>query len=312
MSEAQAKDPRLPALRRFAFAITLLNVLGHTWFGFEQAWSAPLVGIAAAYGTELLLESIVAWQQGRRPRFLAGSWVGTVDFMLSAHITGLAVAMLLYTGERMAPIVFGAAVAIASKYVLRVPAPDGGSRHFLNPSNFGITVTLLALTYVGISQPYMFTEHLNATGAWVLPAILVCAGSFLNGRFTHKLPLVAGWVGGFGIQVLARWALFGNLPLGSLMPMTGMALLLFTFYMVTDPATTPVPARRQVAFGLSVAAMYGVLLALHVVFAPFFALTLVSLGRGALLWAAARNVAPATRKRTRSNCQPASTAASRA
>ena len=287
----EPKDLRLPALRRFAFAITLLNVLGHTVLGFEQSWAAPLVGLGAAYATEIALELIAAWQQGRRPRLLTGGPVGAIDFLLSAHITGLATSMLLYTGERLAPIAFAAAAAIGSKTIFRAPAPapggGRGSRHFLNPSNFGITATLLAFSYVGIVQPYMFTEKLNATGSWVLPAVLVGAGTFLNGRFTHKLPLIAGWVGGFVLQALMRWWLFGNLPLASLMPLTGVALLLFTFYMVTDPATTPAPAVRQLGFGAAVAATYGVLLAAHVVFTPFFALTVVAMGRGALLWAAA-------------------------
>lgn len=306
------KDLRLAALRRFAFAITLLNVLGQTVLGFEQSWAAPLVGVATAYAAEILLETLLAWQQGRRPRYLGAGGVGgagvigVIDFLLSAHITGLAVSMLLYTGERLAPIAFAAAVAIGSKYVLRVGAAGGGSRHFLNPSNFGITLTLLVFSYVGITQPYMFTEKLNAVGSWVLPAVLVCAGSFLNGRFTHKLPLIAGWVGGFVLQALVRWGLFGNLPLASLMPLTGVALLLFTFYMVTDPATTPVPAWRQVGFGAAVAATYGVLLAAHVVFTPFFALTVVAMGRGALQWAAAsRRLAAAAMPQPKATYQPA-------
>jgi len=299
------KDLRLAALRRFAFAITLLNVLGHTVLGFEQSWAAPLVGVATAYAAELLLETLLAWQQGRRPRYLGAGDVGAVDFLLSAHITGLAVSMLLYTGERLAPIAFAAAVAIGSKYVLRVGAAGGGgSRHFLNPSNFGITLTLLVFSYVGITQPYMFTEKLNAVGSWVLPAVLVCAGSFLNGRFTHKLPLIAGWVGGFVLQALVRWGLFGNLPLASLMPLTGVALLLFTFYMVTDPATTPVPPWRQVGFGAAVAATYGVLLAAHVVFTPFFALTAVAMGRGALQWAAAWRLRAAAMPQPQATYQP--------
>src|ERR1700732_4043087 len=144
----EPKDLRLPALRRFAFAITLLNVLGHTVLGFEQSWAAPLVGIGAAYATEIALELIAAWQQGRRPRLLAGGPVGAVDFLLSAHITGLAVSMLLYTGERLAPIAFAAAVAIGSKYIFRAPAPapaatlaaglGRGRRHLLHPAHFGI------------------------------------------------------------------------------------------------------------------------------------------------------------------------------
>jgi len=299
------RDLRLAALRRFAFAITLLNVVGHTVLGFEQSWAAPLVGVATAYAAEILLETLLAWQQGRRPRYLGAGGVGAVDFLLSAHITGLAVSMLLYTGERLAPIAFAAAVAIGSKYVLRVGAAGGGSRHFLNPSNFGITLTLLVFSYVGITQPYMFTEKLNAVGSWVLPAVLVCAGSFLNGRFTHKLPLIAGWVGGFVLQALVRWGLFGNLPLASLMPLTGVALLLFTFYMVTDPATTPVPPWRQVGFGAAVAATYGVLLAAHVVFTPFFALTAVAMGRGALQWAAAWRLKAAAMPQPKATYQPA-------
>ena len=32
-------------------------------------------------------------------------------------------------------------------------------RHFMNPSNFGITVTLLAFSWVNIAPPYHFTEN---------------------------------------------------------------------------------------------------------------------------------------------------------
>jgi hypothetical protein len=68
-----------------------------------------------------------------------------------------------------------------------------------------------------------------------------------------------------------------------------VAFLLFTFYMVTDPATTPSGWRAQVAFGLSVAAGYGVLMAFHVVFGLFFSLTAVCAARGALLLARAED-----------------------
>ena len=35
---------RLGGLRRFAIAITVLNVLGHTWLGFEQSLAGPRAG----------------------------------------------------------------------------------------------------------------------------------------------------------------------------------------------------------------------------------------------------------------------------
>ena len=83
----------------------------------------------------------------------------------------------------------------------------------------------------------------------------------------------------------------------ALLPMTGVAFLLFTFYMVTDPATTPSETRSQVVFGASVALAYSLLMMLHVVFGLFFALSVVCVVRGILLtaraWAGERAEAPA-------------------
>jgi len=278
----EQKDMRLAALRRFATAITVLNVLGHTVLGFEQSLATPVVAVLVAYATEILLELVESWRLGRSPRFLGG-FVKLVDFLLSAHITGLAVAMLLYANDRLLPVAFAAATAIGSKYLFRV-GTNGASRHVFNPSNLGITATLLAFAWVGIAQPYMFTENLPGGWAWALPALIVCSGSFLNTVFTRRVPLILAWLGGFVLQAAIRHFVFGNLFLPSLNPMTGVAFLLFTFYMVTDPATTPVTRRGQIAFGLSMAAAYGILMAFHVVFGLFFGLSLVCAGRGAILY----------------------------
>jgi hypothetical protein len=292
MNDTWYRSKRLDGLRRFAVAITVLNILGHTVFGFEQSWAQPLVALASAYGTELLLELIDARIARRRPYFVGGLRRLT-DFLLSAHITGLATAMLLYANERLLPVAFAAAVAISSKGVLRVRVGDA-TRHFMNPSNFGITATLLLFPWVGIAPPYHFTENLTGLGDWILPGIIVVSGTFLNARFTYRLPLIAAWLGGFALQALVRSLLFGTPIVAPLLPMTGMAFLLYTFYMVTDPATTPSNPRSQVVFGASVAATYGFLLVMHVVFGLFFALTIVSAVRGvglyARAWAAGRLV----------------------
>jgi hypothetical protein len=71
------------------------------------------------------------------------------------------------------------------------------------------------------------------------------------------------------------------------MPMTSAAFILFTLYMIPDPATTPIHPVRQALFGFSVAMVYGVLQVLHVVFGLFFALVAVCVIRGLSLhvWA---------------------------
>ena len=282
--EVSNRADRLGGLRRFAVAITVLNILGHAFFGFEQSFAHPLVALAAAYSAELLLEFIDALCNHRAPRFKGGGARKFIEFLLSAHITGLACAMLLYANERLGPVIFASVVAICSKAVLRARVGNG-TRHFFNPSNFGITVTLLVFSWVSVAPPYQFTENLTGAGDWILPGVIVCTGTFLNARFTHRLPLIAAWLGGFVAQAALR-SLFFETPFGAgLVPMTGVAFILYTFYMVTDPATTPEGRRDQIVFGLSVAGVYGLLMVNHIVFGLFFALTIVCAVRGLCMYA---------------------------
>src|SRR5512132_865824 len=105
VAERWYSEKRLGGLSRFTFAITLLNILGHLFLGFEQSWITPFVALAAAYGTELLGESVDAAAQRRAPRWRGGP-VDLVKLLLSAHITGLAVGMLLYACEQLWPVAF--------------------------------------------------------------------------------------------------------------------------------------------------------------------------------------------------------------
>jgi hypothetical protein len=287
VAERWYSEKRLGGLARFAIAITILNILGHLFLGFEQSWATPLVALAAAYGTDLLAESFDALEHGRRPRF-AGS-VGTlVSFLLPAHISGLAVGMLLFAGENLWAIAFASSVAVASKWILRVqvPGPHASAppkRHFLNPSNFGITATLLLFPSVGIAPPYQFTENISGALDWLLPLIVICTGSYLNTRATGRVPLILAWLAAFAAQAVMRGLVHDTPVLAGLAPMTGFAFILFTFYMITDPATSPSRPAAQIAFGCAVAALYALFMEVHVVFGQFYALTIVTACRGAFL-----------------------------
>lgn len=283
-TENWERSARLGGLRRFAVAITILNILGHTFFGFEQSWAQPLIALGTAYPLAILLEVVQCWSTGRKPAF-SGGWRALIDFLLSAHISALAVAMLIYANDRLWVVAFATAVAIGSKVLFRQPARGGGGRHFYNPSNIGITVTLLLFSWVGIAPPYQFTENLDRIGDWLLPTVIICSGTFLNYRFTKRLPLIGAWLIGFVLQAAVRSLLFDTPLVASLLPMTGVAFILYTFYMVTDPATTPKSVLQQVVFGFSVAAVYGILLTVHVVFGLFFSLSIVCTIRGLFLYA---------------------------
>jgi len=279
-------NKRLAGLQRFAIGITLFNVLGLLFFGFEQPWIQPFVALATTYSLEIFFAVVAALAAGQSLRALPcfQNARSLIEFLLPAHITGLAVSMLLFSNSRMAPIVFACAVAIASKRILRVRVGNG-FRHFLNPSNFGIAITLVLFGWVGISPPYQFSENFVGWTHWIVPVAILISGSLINARFSGRVPLILGWMLGFGLQAVLRTSIFDQATIAALIPMTGTAFILFTMYMITDPATTPSGVPQQIVFGVATAATYGALVAFHVVFGLFFALTLVCLVRGAWLYA---------------------------
>ena len=296
MRPADPVQVRIAALRRFAVAITILNFVGHRWLGFEQAIAQPILAVLTCYVTELFLETVDARRDGRLPAYkvenpdaaLREKLRTMVNFLLPAHITGFALGMLLYIGSRLELFVIAGIVAISSKYVFRFLSASPGPRrhkHYFNPSNFGITVMLVLFSgTVSIAPPYQFTEYFGFKGDIILPVFITFLGTFVNFVFTGKIPLIMAWVGGFALQGIFRSIVDPNVsPWAAVSPLTGLALILFTMYMVTDPGTTPRSTRNQVIFGLSVAGVYGVLISQGIAFGVFFALTIVCAVRGTYL-----------------------------
>ncbi len=289
MNSAVSADPRLNALRRFAIAITVLTLLGHSVLEFEQPDVYVLVALITGYCSELLLETVSAWRD-RRPLRYRGGVDHVVNFFLPTHITSLALAMFMLTNDRLGPIVFAVLVAVCSKYILRVQT-EKGSRHFMNPSNTGIVITLMVFPWVGIATPSQFTAELLGYWDWLAVGFVICLGSFLNWRLTRRIPLILAWVGAFMVQAIARNWFLGEPLMPMLAPMTGFVFYLFTFYMVSDPGTTPAPVRHQILFGSAVGLVYGCLMLLNVRFTIFFALFVVCALRGGMMWLAARQAA---------------------
>jgi hypothetical protein len=293
------RNPRLRffALWYFTILLILWTIAGHLILGFEQSYAHPLVGVAAACAAQFLLEWVDAWAKGRRPRFLGGT-ANLLNFLPPAIIGGLACAMLIYPNARLTPVIFAAVLSIASKVILRAPIGNGQTQHIFNPSNIGITITLLAMPSVGLAPPYQFTENVTGAWPWIIPGLILFTGAIMHGKFTGRLPLVLAWLTGFVAQGLARAEIFGIPWRVPFVPMTSAAFVLFTLFMIPDPATTPIAPRRQVLFGFSIAAIYGVLLVLHVVYGLFIALASVSASRGIVLylnaaWKSWRAQAPA-------------------
>lgn len=275
------------SLTRFAISITVLTVLGHAVLGFEQSPITPIAAVLVSYASALLFETLDAWALGRSPAYRGGTR-SLVMFLLPAHIAALACAMLLWGNTVLWPYLFAVTVANASKYVVRMKV-NGRFRHLLNPSNTGIVVTLLLFPWVGIAPPYHFTANIAGGLDWLVPIGILMLGTMLNANLTGKMPLIGGWVAGFVAQALLRWLVLDHELVGALLPITGVAFILFTNYMITDPGTTPFTTSNQIVFGATTAAVYGVLVVSGVVFGLFFALV-ITCGLRALTMIASRTV----------------------
>jgi len=284
-SKVKTKDVRYLALRNFAISISVFNIIGYTVLGFEQPWLWPFLAVATAYATDLGLEAVSAWAQHRKPRFLGGGTRGFLTYLLPAHITALACNMLLYANNQFWPIMLAVIIAVSQKHFLLAPI-NGRVRHFMNPSNLGISVTLLALgSWVSIAPPYQFTEWANTFFKLFIPLVILIAGTIINAMLTRKTPLIIGWLGAFIIQALIRHWLWGVQLNTALGVMAGVAFILFTNYMVSDPGTTPQSPRAQFMFGSSIAVVYAVLMEFNIVYTLFFATTIVCAARGVGWWA---------------------------
>lgn len=275
------RDPRM-GLRTSATLATVFAILGHTLFGFEQSIAQLLVCVLTGYSSAFLFEWVDAKVNNDVPGYAGGGWKKMLDWLLSAHMTSVTLSFLLYFNKRLSIAALTVVLAIGSKYLLRLPV-NGRLQHFMNPSNFGIAVVLATYHWVGV-LPWAFTVNLH--GAWdvIVPLIIVMLGMRLNLLFTGRIPLVLSWLGTFFLQAGIRSWRMDTPFIGQITVLTGIAMVLFTLYMITDPQTSPSKLRSQIIFGASIAVAYSFLLDLHVQYTIFYSVTIVCAARGVILW----------------------------
>jgi enediyne biosynthesis protein E5 len=236
--DAARRDPRY---LQIAFLATFLSV-GLAARDFP-IWHAPLL-FAAALGTQLACIKILRLRN-----------VG----VLSAIITACGLTLLLRSDVWWIPPL-AAVAAIASKFTIRIRG-----RHFLNPANLGITAAMLVTPHAWCS-PAQWGEG-GLLLLWMVA--LGCMVAHRAFRSDVSLAFLASWIGLRAARVL--W--LGQPHTVLLHQLASGSLILFAFFMISDPKTTPAKSRgARLAFGAIVAA-------------GAFALQYVVYAQNALLWA---------------------------
>jgi enediyne biosynthesis protein E5 len=260
---------------------TVFTILGHTVFGFEQPLAAVFVALGTGYACSLLFEWVDAWACDGIPNFMGGGALKVVDFLLPAHMTSITLSFLLFSYNQLWVIAFTVALSIGAKHVIRLHQ-RGRLQHVMNPSNFGLAITFAVFQWTSV-LPWSFTTNVHGAIDWIVPLIIVGLGFRLNLFFTGRLPTIGAWLGTFLVLSGIRASVLGTPWSAELVVLTGIPLVLFTFYMITDPQTSPTPVRGQIIYGGSIALAYAVLLALQVQYTMFYSVAFVCGARGLII-----------------------------
>lgn len=160
----------------------------------------------------------------------------------SAAITTLGLCLLFKAGSPWT-LVLGASIAIATKFLLRV-----NGKHIFNPANVGIAAAMLLTGDAWISP-----------GQWGSGAALVflvgAAGMMVVlrvGRIDTSMAFLLVFA---GLDFCRTVLYLGWEPEVWLHKLTSGSLLLFTFFMITDPVTTPSTPRARIGWSMLVGAL---------------------------------------------------------
>lgn len=251
------RDPRLP----FAAILSLYGILGFTFLGFNRSATQMLAIVA----TGAALDAGLAWGL-RRKRLVP----------LSAYISCCSLALLLNYSHSSWVLLFPVLLTVGSKYVFTFEG-----RHVFNPSMFGISTSLLLTQELITAAP----AYQWAGGSVTMSLFMLMAALTLFVLKVGRNWLVGSFLVFYALQTAFRaWFLRHHIPAEMLIVGTlgSPPFFLFTFYMLTDPATSPKTPKGQVlfAFVLTLVDLY-----LHVkesVFTFFYAA--LAMGTGKLLF----------------------------
>ena len=215
------RDPR-----HFQIAtLSSLVLLGVFVFAFDmRAWHA-----AACISSTLITQ------------FIASRLVGQKFDARSPLITALSLTLLLRTGSVSLSIAAGV-LAISSKYIIRFKG-----KHIFNPANFALVILSLGFAGVWISPGQWGAASLMAIG-------LIVAGGIVTGKAKRWDVSVALLIS-YAVLVYGRAIWLGD-PLSiPTHQMQSGALLIFAFFMISDPKTTPDSRIGRVAYAALVASI---------------------------------------------------------
>ena len=212
-------DPRLYQIA----TLSSLLVYGMGWLEFDITPGRA----ALLLGTVLVTQSAGDRFEGR-----PANWK-------SALISGLSLCLLLRTNDPLLAIL-AAVITIGSKFVIRFRG-----KHIFNPTNGGLVAMLLLSDRVWVSP--------GQWGSVALFALLMaCVGGLVVNR-ARRSDVTIAFIACYAALIFGRSMYLGEPLTIPIHRLQSGALLLFTFFMISDPKTTPDSRAGRVVFAALVA-----------------------------------------------------------
>ncbi len=203
--------------------LSSLVLIGVFYYAFQLPWWHVVGVMIGAQATQFIGDRAV----GRRydPR--------------SPLISALSLTILLRTGSIWLSIA-AAILAIGSKCLIRVKG-----KHIFNPANFGLVIISLLFTGAWISP-----------GQWGAAPIFAIALAGMGGIVTGKAKrwdVSLAFLGFYAALVFGRAIWLGDPFAIPVHQLQSGALLIFTFFMISDPKTTPDARMARIIYAALVA-----------------------------------------------------------
>ncbi len=214
------RDPRFFQIA----ALTSLLAFGITVLDFGIRWQNAAAIVLTAQAAQ----------------YLFSKFAGLARFdPLSALITSLSLTLLLRT-ELISLAALAAIIAIGSKFLVRVRG-----KHVFNPANVALVTLMLASDRAWVSS-----------GQWGSAAIgafaLACLGFLVLTR-ARRAETTITFLCVYGALLFGRALWLGDPLAIPVHQLQNGALLIFAFFMISDPKTTPDAALGRVVFASFVA-----------------------------------------------------------
>ena len=220
-------DPRIVVL----FILVFYLILGFTILGFNRTPYQAIVTSVLAVSFELILA-----------RIFKKEWITP----LSALITSCSLSLLLNYSQNFWVLTIPVFFAIGSKYIFTF-----NGRHAYNPAQIAVVGSLLFSSQLITAAPAYQWNGFDAMGTFI-----VMLGVFVLLPRINRHWLVISFLFWFSLNTFIRTIImkhhlpFETLFLGTL---TSPAFFLFTFFMITDPATSPKTPKGQIIAGFAIA-----------------------------------------------------------